>query len=384
MTFGIDENGKFLNIFGVQEGGGSAEGCAKLAADNTFTGVNTFDDAILTDEIDDSTGINVVSVADDGTRKVGSVLKGLKLATNANIEVRKGTEENISYVVTTQDTATVSSAGVVKVGDGLSITNGSLAISSTYIANYSTVGSPSISNYVFTPNNGYNYVTFSPFGGTIPDEYEITIKGTYPSNANYRVMLGAKTSTNENIQLLKQYIYRGDPYLGVWTSSTDDIGAHFWQGYSLPFWGRIKVTSNNCKVMFVLDNNYTFATLPVEGRWDTLVDNNSTFTSVAKTITEPFIVGVNPDTTYSQQYWNSAINLDEIYVKVGSDVIYSGVIQPLKATSSTYGLVKVDGTSITANKGVISSNLTTYSGYDATKTQVLKNVQGTLTWVDEA
>jgi len=27
---------------------------------------------------------------------------------------------------------------------------------------------------------------------------------------------------------------------------------------------------------------------------------------------------------------------------------------------------------------------TTYSGFDATKTQVLKNIQGVLTWVDES
>ena len=35
------------------------------------------------------------------------------------------------------------------------------------------------------------------------------------------------------------------------------------------------------------------------------------------------------------------------------------------------------------NKAYVDSVPTTYAGYDATKTQVLKNVNGTLTWVDE-
>ena len=34
-------------------------------------------------------------------------------------------------------------------------------------------------------------------------------------------------------------------------------------------------------------------------------------------------------------------------------------------------------------KGYVDALPTTYSGYDATKTQVLKNINGTLTWVDE-
>ena len=36
-----------------------------------------------------------------------------------------------------------------------------------------------------------------------------------------------------------------------------------------------------------------------------------------------------------------------------------------------------------ATKKYVDELLTTYTGYDATKTQVLKNVNGTFTWVDE-
>ena len=34
-------------------------------------------------------------------------------------------------------------------------------------------------------------------------------------------------------------------------------------------------------------------------------------------------------------------------------------------------------------KGYVDALPTTYSGYDATKTQVLKNINGVLTWQDE-
>ena len=36
-----------------------------------------------------------------------------------------------------------------------------------------------------------------------------------------------------------------------------------------------------------------------------------------------------------------------------------------------------------ATKKYVDALPTTYTGYDATKTQVLKNINGTLTWVNE-
>ena len=36
-----------------------------------------------------------------------------------------------------------------------------------------------------------------------------------------------------------------------------------------------------------------------------------------------------------------------------------------------------------AQKTYVDNKPTTYAGYDASKTQVLKNINGTLTWVDE-
>lgn len=62
---------------------------------------------------------------------------------------------------------------------------------------------------------------------------------------------------------------------------------------------------------------------------------------------------------------------------------------------NNYNIMKIDNTAITDEIDLIASAVdeltsevadldpTEYTGYDATKTQVLKNVSGTLTWVTE-
>ena len=56
-------------------------------------------------------------------------------------------------------------------------------------------------------------------------------------------------------------------------------------------------------------------------------------------------------------------------------------------TNSTANTFQVFSTTVVNANGKIpiaSTDITSLTGYDATKTQVLKNVNGTLTWVDEA
>ena len=60
-----------------------------------------------------------------------------------------------------------------------------------------------------------------------------------------------------------------------------------------------------------------------------------------------------------------------------------------------YKIMKIDNSSIDSQLDLIADSVDTltttvesldpteYSGYDATKTQTLKNVEGTLTWVDD-
>lgn len=70
-----------------------------------------------------------------------------------------------------------------------------------------------------------------------------------------------------------------------------------------------------------------------------------------------------------------SVRLTEIY----TITVDSSSISGTKA--SEYVLVS---NSDIASKNYIDNKPTTYTGYDATKTQVLKNINGTLTWVDEA
>ena len=62
---------------------------------------------------------------------------------------------------------------------------------------------------------------------------------------------------------------------------------------------------------------------------------------------------------------------------------------------SYYKIMKIDNSSIEDQLDLIADSVdnltnivesldpTEYTGYDATKTQTLKNVEGTLTWVDD-
>lgn len=62
---------------------------------------------------------------------------------------------------------------------------------------------------------------------------------------------------------------------------------------------------------------------------------------------------------------------------------------------NNYNIMKIDNSNITEEIDLIASAVdslssavedldpTDYTGYDATKTQVLKNISGTLTWVTE-
>lgn len=67
----------------------------------------------------------------------------------------------------------------------------------------------------------------------------------------------------------------------------------------------------------------------------------------------------------------------------GTFINMPSTIKHFVKTDNTYAYTPSENYN-PANKLYVDSLPTTYSGYDATKTQVLKNVNGTLTWVDEA
>ena len=66
-----------------------------------------------------------------------------------------------------------------------------------------------------------------------------------------------------------------------------------------------------------------------------------------------------------------------------------------KKKDETYRIMEIDNSSIEEQLDLIANEVdnlseeiesldpTEYAGYDATKTQTLKNIEGTLTWVDD-
>ena len=66
-----------------------------------------------------------------------------------------------------------------------------------------------------------------------------------------------------------------------------------------------------------------------------------------------------------------------------------------KIKDETYRIMEIDNSSIEEQIDIVAAKVdelseavddldpTDYAGYDATKTQTLKNIEGTLTWVDD-
>lgn len=121
------------------------------------------------------------------------------------------------------------------------------------------------------------------------------------------------------------------------------------------------------------------------------IPTNPTNDNPLKLYYQSFIYGVEPYTKDSYYY-----NYLNIYFTSGIGTKTSLTQRQGFTTSSNYEIYgewlfykipktysdPTDKNEFT-RKGYVDTLPTTYSGYDATKTQVLKNINGTLTWVDE-
>lgn len=82
-------------------------------------------------------------------------------------------------------------------------------------------------------------------------------------------------------------------------------------------------------------------------------------------------LGYNEIQLAGRRYTNATSNNE--LTMASRDVIFKDDTDAFTPTAPTHP----------ANKGYVDTYLTTLTGYDATKTQVLKNVNGTLQWLDE-
>ena len=92
-------------------------------------------------------------------------------------------------------------------------------------------------------------------------------------------------------------------------------------------------------------------------------ENNNIYTEVPT----PAITGTGKDCINCQWFNNKVMVVSTV---------------PVSPTTGVYYFVTT-GQIYYGSTLVMDANLTNYTGYDATKTQTLKNVNGTLTWVDD-
>lgn len=76
-------------------------------------------------------------------------------------------------------------------------------------------------------------------------------------------------------------------------------------------------------------------------------------------------------------------NLEYLGIRTGSFTTIQRIIMTISLTKSGEEITGINTITYTRKNYEYADKLTTVTGYDASKTQVLKNVNGTLTWVDE-
>lgn len=129
-----------------------------------------------------------------------------------------------------------------------------------------------------------------------------------------------------------------------------------------------------------LINDASFATESyvgnaVSGKQDTLVSGTN-----IKTINNTSILGVgNIDTTPTLKTINNTS-----LIGAGNITVITDVSNKQDTLVSGTNIKTVNGTSLLGSGDIVTPSFTptTIAGYDATKTQVLKHIQGVLTWVD--
>lgn len=217
-------------------------------------------------------------------------------------------------------------------------------------ANFNVVGSISIdydwvasnfstSRYLIGPNNPTGAITSAQF------DLKVKTPSSLSSN-NFRCMLGQSAHN-------------------FYTPQIDFVGSEF----------HFRVSPDG----------ESWADLTVSGEFNTSTDYyircifDGTKLQAFKSANGVDYTQIGSDVACSAMYWEEqmliGLDTDALGDRTGA---WTGSIY-LENLS-----IKINGQDYWKAVNFMNSNLTLYSGYDATKTQVLKNVNGVLTWVDEA
>ena len=220
------------------------------------------------------------------------------------------------------------------------------------------VGTLTENDNVYSGFSGSNYLEI-PATLTLnaSDSFEIQFKFYQNSgNTNYRYILsGQDTTANRTFRIYRfnNYCYVNMPYgtgnNNAFNPQSSSIASGQW------IWVKVTRTINS--------TNFTMqAFVSTDGTNWTRFGNNTVSGTPYVLTNMPLLLGSGATST---TYLNGSIDLKECYIKINGNMWWSGQGQTAKsvakATTSLYGLVKPDGTSIMVNDGVISANVQTYT-----------------------
>ena len=220
------------------------------------------------------------------------------------------------------------------------------------------VGTLTENNNVYSGFTGSNYLEIPSTLTLNPtDSFEIQFKFYQNSgNTNNRYILSGKdTTANRNFSIYRfnNYCYVNMPYGTGNPNSFNPQSSSVASGQ----WIWVKVTRTINSANFTMQ-----AFVSTDGTNWTRFGNNTVSGTPYILTNMPLLLGSGATST---TYLNGSIDLNECYIKVNGNIWWSGQGQTAKsvakATTSLYGLVKPDGTSITVNNGVISANIPTYT-----------------------
>lgn len=170
----------------------------------------------------------------------------------------------------------------------------------------------------------------------------------------------------------------------LWKKAQQMIDDYNSGKYSLMY----KVGSGNIGYRMLPKDNQTFGVNDVDDIIHLMKQNNNTYTLTSLGTLENSFGGNNSYTVmYDLRFFcNITVDNQNKIISIQQPTLHSNFQSEVHFLSTTKNYSRpytpqYDGSP--ATKKYVDEIATTYSGYDATKTQVLKNVNGVLTWVDE-
>ena len=341
----------------------------------------------------DTSALPVATASVSGTVKVGaglSINAGV-LSTTATPDattttkgvVQIGSGLNVSSGIVNADWGSTSGKGILQVGDGLSVSSGTVSLNRTSYASAGTAGLIKVGNGLQIDGSGVLNINMA----TLPDA-TTSVKGLVTVGTGINIASGvisidplpvATASTLGAVKPGTNMAVDGTGALSVTipdaTASTKGIvkidtasGLTISSGTlsaavaSNSGWGLVKVGSN----------------LVVDGSGNLSVPNATT-TVLGAVKVDGTSVTVDANGLISVGAVGDATTSTKGIVQIGSGLnVSSGVVSLATATSGALGLVKPDGTTITATGGVLSVNtagvLTTNNFFTTNKALVVTPV----------